>query len=138
MIANFIPFAISGILLGMTVENKGAKMYFAVLGAILLILGHVLNLVLPICGAVDNKDWEEAACWTAYLPIVLSAVGQAVYPVILLSSLTYFAVHQVQGMAFGIAISASTATYLFFAVLFDLIFQPKLDISTLSLTDIGN
>ena len=41
-------------------------------------------------------------------------------------------------MAFGIAISASTASVLFFTVLFDLIFPPKLDISKLTLTDIGN
>ena len=93
LIAHYVPLAIGGVLLGFVIEKKGAKMYFAALGGVLLVLGHILNLILPKCGAVDNQDWENAACWTAYLPILTSAVGQVVFPVILMSSVTYFAIH---------------------------------------------
>lgn len=100
-LANFVPVLVSGLIVGVLVEKTGKRMYFALIGTLLVILGHVLYIVTPGCKTEQCKGLFE--CPGMWWPPLVASLGYGIYAPVLLSSLSYMAINQVQGLAYAFA-----------------------------------
>ena len=84
--------AISSPLIGFFVDRFGYRNVVAILGSVVMILGHVIIIVSPDC----------SMCWNSIPPLVCLGISYACYAVAQWGSLPYLVDHKVLGTAFGI------------------------------------
>jgi len=82
-----------------------------------------MNLLFPECFVKTDIIENEVACTKSYFPFIVGSLGACILPVILISSISYLAIHNIVATAFGLAFSLTNTL----RVLMFLILDPTLD-----------
>ena len=91
-----MPYVIAAVfspILGWFVDKYGKRMTVTLIGSLLMISGHVYNLVMPDCDR----------CWASIGPLILLGLSYTTYAVVLWGALPYMVEARALGTAFGIA-----------------------------------
>ena len=125
-LANYIPLTVFAFISALLVEYTGKRMYVAMIGGFLLLIGNILLITQTPCTSSTTRNVKtggyDAECgshFVMFLPYILGSMGASVYYTCLFSSISYLAINSIQGVAFGLAFSLINSLHVIMYAIFD-------------------